>query len=101
MASIICESPRKFEDVKKQVEDYILEQENHFAIWQKVMDVLKDYDGKIWDIPEEKSYYGYHRSILDDNDYNVTTYCWYCGIPIIMDDYDSRCPTCGVMMRGY
>jgi hypothetical protein len=47
MASIICESPRKFEDVKKRLEDYIKEQENHFAIWQKVMDVLKDYDGKI------------------------------------------------------
>lgn len=67
----------------------------------RIENIIKDYDGKIWDIPEEKSYYGYHRSILDDHDYDVTTYCWYCGVPIIMDDYDSRCPTCGVMMRGY
>jgi len=46
MASITCENPREFEVVKKAVEAYIVEQDLHFEIWQKVMEVLKPFDGK-------------------------------------------------------
>ena len=47
MASIYFEKPREFEAVKKQVEDYIIKQEKEFSIWQKVMDALKPFDGKV------------------------------------------------------
>jgi hypothetical protein len=47
MASITCENPREFEAVKKAVEAYIIEQDLHFEIWQKVMEILKPFDGKI------------------------------------------------------
>jgi hypothetical protein len=46
MASITCENPREFEAVKKAVEAYIIEQERDLEIWQKVMEILKPFDGK-------------------------------------------------------
>jgi hypothetical protein len=46
MASITCENPREFEAVKKAVEAYIVEQDRDLEIWQKVMEILKPFDGK-------------------------------------------------------
>jgi hypothetical protein len=47
MASITIESPRDVKKVIESVEAYIVEQERDLAIWQKVMEALKVFDGKI------------------------------------------------------
>ena len=46
MASITCENSREFEAVKKAVGAYIVEQDRDLEIWQKVMEILKPFDGK-------------------------------------------------------
>ena len=47
MASITVESPREFVKVVEAVEAYIVEQERDLDVWQKIMEVLKPFDGKI------------------------------------------------------
>jgi hypothetical protein len=47
MASITIESPRDVLKVIESVENYIVEQERDLDVWQKVMEVLKPFDGKI------------------------------------------------------
>ena len=46
MASITVESPRDVVKAIESVEAYIVEQERDLEIWQKVMEVLKPFDGK-------------------------------------------------------
>ena len=47
MASITVESSRDVVKVIESVQNYIAEMERDLEIWQKVMKVLKDFDGKV------------------------------------------------------
>jgi hypothetical protein len=78
MASITCENPREFEAVKKAVEDYIVKEEREFALYTKVMDVFKAFDGKPvskrMETAVKKVFPDYH--IYLENEYLIILHIW-------------------------
>ena len=78
MASITVESPRDVVKAIESVENYIVEQERDLEIWQKVMEVLKPFDGKAvskrMETAVKKALPDY--TLYLDNDFLVTIQIW-------------------------